>query len=447
MQSDEMRKLAEGTGSGTSGEGPDCPEQKVGLNRRAFLNRGALVGGAALLGGKAIAPDPVQAATRRTADEATRRAANTSGGARAWGDRPAGWWRQHPQVIRPAAAGAVDYREIEMNIQLVHHEIVPGYSFHVLGFNGGVPGPEIRLREGEWVKVYFTNQTELLHTIHWHGVDLQYENDGVPYATQQPVMPNQTFEYRFQAIPAGTRFYHCHFGTLLHMQHAMHGALIIEPDKDPIKEEFGYTRDYTLVLEAFDTNFARQELNVMLERMKQRLWLMSKGELEPETLAVFDSLEEMYEAMDRGWAPPYLPNRNQGRSAAQIDYNFFAINGKGYPLTEKLLIKRGETIRVRLINGGGLTHNMHLHGHQFWKVADDGNLLYAPVRMNTVAVGPGKTADIVIEGYNPGYWTFHDHDTSRVTNNGMYPGGMLTLLVYEEMADYDGYQPKIALDE
>ena len=90
---------------------------------------------------------------------------------------------------------------------------------------------------------------------------------------------------------------------------------------------------------------------------------------------------------------------------------------------------------------------MHLHGHQFWQVAEDGNVLGNPRQINTISVGPGKTADIIIEGYNPGYWTLHDHDTSRVTNHGMYPGGMLTMLVYEEMADYDGYHPKTTLDE
>ena len=185
----------------------------------------------------------------------------------------------------------------------------------------------------------------------------------------------------------------------------------------------------------------------MLGRMKERMWLMRKGKIDSRTLAVFKNKEAMFEAIADGWDPPYLPNRNQNRAAAQIHHNFFAINGKGYPLTEPLTIKKGETIRVRLVNGGSLVHHMHLHGHQFWQVAEDGNLLDDPRQLNTVAVGPGKTADIVIEGYNPGYWTFHDHDTSRVTNNGTYPGGMLTMLVYEEMAAYDGYHPKVALDQ
>ncbi len=432
--------------SDSSDTGGDQAAGEVG--RRSFLSRSALgVAGAALLGRELTAASVGRAASPETTAEAERKAAATEGGVRAWPDRPEGWWRHRREVVHPPADHAVQYREIDLDIQIVRHEIVPGYSFHALAFNGQVPGPELRMKEGEWVKINFTNKTELLHTIHWHGVDLQYENDGVPYVTQHPVMPGATFEYRFQAIPAGTRFYHCHFGTLLHMQHAMHGALIIEPEQDPIKEEFGYSRDYTLVLSSFATNDARADMNFMLERMKQRMWLMKEGKLDAKTLAVFESKEAMYRAIEEGWVPPYLPNRNQKRPAAQLDYNFFAINGKGYPLTEPIMIRRGEAIRVRLVNGGGLEHHMHLHGHQFWKVAEDGNLLSSPVQLNTVRVGPGKTVDLVVEGYNPGYWTFHDHDTSRVTNNGMYPGGILTVLVYEEMDDYDGYRPRVALDE
>lgn len=423
------------------------------IDRRAFLGRGALgVAGATVLGREMLRPERASGALATPdaagpARAAAERASGTEGGERAWPDRPRGWWRSEHEVEPPPADDAAYDRELDLDVRIARHEIVPGYEFHALAFDGQVPGPEIRLKEGEWVKVNFTNRTELMHTVHWHGVDLQYEHDGVPYVTQQPVMPGATFEYRFQAIPAGTRWYHCHFGTKLHMNHAMHGALIIEPEHDPVKEEFGYTRDYTLVLSSFDTNFSRDEMNFMLERMKQRMWLMREGKLNAETLAVFETREKFLEAVENGYDPPYLPNRNQSGDGAELNQNFFAINGKAYPMTDPIMIRKGETIRVRFVNGGTLEHYMHLHGHQFWVVAEDGNLLSAPKKANTYPVAPGRTVDIVIEGYNPGYWTFHDHNTSRATNNGLYPGGILTELVYEEMADYDGYKPKIALDE
>ena len=89
---------------------------------------------------------------------------------------------------------------------------------------------------------------------------------------------------------------------------------------------------------------------------------------------------------------------------------------------------------------------MHLHGHNFWQVAEDGNPLPEPKRLNTVSLFPGKTADIIVYGDNPGFWTFHDHDVRRVMNNGIYPGGMLTLLEYEDMGDVP-YVPSIAINE
>jgi len=354
------------------------------------------------------------------------------------------------QRLEMPSEDEVNYKEFDIDIQIARHELITGMEVHALAFNGQVPGPEFRVQEGDWVKVNFTNKTDLLHTIHWHGLEVPYEMDGVPYVTQQPVMPNQTFVYKFRAQPHGTHFYHCHFGTTLHMQMAMHGAFIVERKDDPIREQFPYERDYTLVLSSFDTNFARAELNRMLERMKQRKIMMKQGTLTNRTLGVFNDYDTYLKEVKQGYLSPYTTMRHQGDGAIP-NYNFFAINGKSYPATEHLKIKTGEWIRIRMINGGMLEHYMHLHGHDFYKVADDGAPLANPVKMNTVRVSPGKTVDIVLEGYNPGYWTFHDHDTSRATNNGIYPGGILTLLEYEDIDRPDfikpGYIPKVALDE
>ncbi len=365
-------------------------------------------------------------------------------GAQPWPDLK---WKEPQQIPRPEEAPAQSGQEIELDVRTALHEILPGVKLHMLTFNGQVPGPVLRVKEGEWVTVRFTNRTELLHTIHWHGVDVYYEQDGVPWITQRPVMPGKTFVYRFQAYPAGTRWYHCHYATPFHLGHGMHGALIIESDDDPIKKTFQYSRDYTLVLETFDSFFLKDEFNKMLKRMKERLWLMKHGKLDAKTTAVFKNLQEFLKAVEEGWMPPYLPERNQTREGADLTPNFFAINGKAYPMTDPILIRKGETIRVRLINAGELNHSLHLHGHQFWWVAQDGNPLLQPMKINTIDIAPGQTKDIIIEGYNPGYWTFHDHLTTRVTNNGIYPGGMLTLLVYEEMAEQDGFKPMVSLDQ
>ena len=349
-------------------------------------------------------------------------------------------------TIEPPGSPAdneVDYKQFDMDIKIVEHEILPGIKAHMFAFNGQVPGPKIHVTEGDWIKVNFTNKTEEMHTIHWHGLTVPYTMDGVPMVTQDPVHPGQTFVYRFQAKPAGTRWYHCHWGTPLHASHAMHGAFIIDKKDEPLKQRFPYTREYTLMLEAWDINFARKEINELLEGMGEVNSLMEQGKLDPITHGFFRNYEEFKHAVDTGkYIPPYLLSRSSG---IPLDYNFFAINGKSYPATERLKIKQGEWIRVRLINAGNLSHHMHLHGHDFWWVAQDGNDIDMPRRVNTIHVEPGSTYDIMIYGDNPGFWTFHDHNTLHVRNNGIYPGGMLTVLVYEDFKPT--YTPSVSIDQ
>ncbi len=349
-------------------------------------------------------------------------------------------------AIEPPGSPAdseVNYKEFDMDIRIVEHEILPGIKIHMLAFNGQVPGPEFHVNEGDWVKVNFTNNTEEMHTIHWHGIVLPYTMDGVPMVTQDPVHPGQTFVYRFQAKPSGTRWYHCHWGTPLHASHAMHGAFIVHRKNEPLKKHFPYKRDYTLMLEAWDIDFAREEINEILHGMKEVNSLMAKGQLDYKTHGFFKDYSEFKKSVEsKEYIAPYLQSRSNGM---HINHNFFGINGKSYPATKRISIKQGEWIRVRLINASGLSHHMHLHGHDFWWVSQDGNDLPEPRKLNTIHVEPGGTYDIMIFGDNPGFWTFHDHKTTHVTNNGIYPGGMLTVLAYEDFEPT--YVPTVSVDQ
>ncbi len=370
------------------------------MNRRKFLATGAALSATGLFSGSLLA-------------ESVKRANET----------------KFPTPYKPRVVG--DTKEFEIFIDIHQQEVVPAYKFHTLAFNNQVPGPEFRVNAGDNVRVIFKNKSEINHTIHWHGMHVPWRMDGVPYVTQMPVMPRQEFVYEFVAEPYGTHFYHCHWGTLLHMQSGMYGSFIIENPDDPIKKKFPYEREYTLIYSAHDTNFIRQELNGMLDRMKERTYLMKNGRFDKERFAVFDTKEELQESIKNGYQPPYLLNRRMPSELPQPQW--FTVNGKSYPSTPNLYIQKGENIRVRLINAGGEDHFLHLHGHDFWQVCDDGVPVPQPWQMNTVRLSPGKTIDIIIEGKNRGIWTFHDHDTRRVTNNGLYPGGNLLALVYEDM--------------
>ena len=326
-----------------------------------------------------------------------------------------------------------EWKEFELYIDIHIHEPAPGFKYHTLAFNDSIPGPEIRVNVGDKVRVRFINKTDLNHTIHWHGLFVPWRMDGVPFVTQLPVMPKNEFIYEFIAEPEGTHFYHCHWGTLMHMQAGMFGSFIVENPNDTIKKRFPYDREYTLVYSSHDVNYVRGEMNGMLERMKQRSFLMKEGRFNSEQWAVFDNKEQLEESVKGGYNPPYLINRRSNADLPQA--NWFTVNGKSYPSTPYIYIKEHENIRIRLINAGGEIHNLHLHGHDFWMVADDGVPIKHPWQRNTVPLNPGKTYDIIVEGKNRGIWTFHDHDTKKVTNNGLYPGGNLMALVYEDLPE------------
>jgi FtsP/CotA-like multicopper oxidase with cupredoxin domain len=421
-------------------------EPVVDSSRRGFLRTAALTGGALAAGGR-IAVGAERAGHAGMAHRAMDHGTMGHGPGR-YGSMMfmKGHKTEPGVVIEPPGAPSdeeVEYREFDMDIRLAEHEILPGVKVHFFAFNGQVPGPEFHVTEGEWIKVNFTNHTEEMHTIHWHGLTVPYTMDGVPMVTQDPVHPGHTFVYRFQAKPGGTRWYHCHWGTPLHAYHAMHGAFVIHKRDDPLKARFPYEREYVLLLEAWDTNFAREEIAGILEGMRQVNILLAQGKLDPITHGFFRSYEEFVDAYRRGeYIPPYLLSRSSG---IPFEPNYFGINGKAYPATQRMRIRQGEWIRVRIVSASTLNHHMHLHGHDFWWVAQDGNDLSDPRRLNTLHVQPGGTYDIVIHGDNPGFWTFHDHNTNHVRNNGIYPGGMLMLLEYEDFEPT--YTPSVSVDQ
>jgi FtsP/CotA-like multicopper oxidase with cupredoxin domain len=125
-------------------------------------------------------------------------------------------------------------------------ELAPGRRINALTYNGQVPGPELRLHEGERVRVVFTNALAEPTTLHWHGVDVPNAMDGVPGLTQKPVGPGETFVYEFDARPAGMRWYHTHFASVTQLDLGLHAPLIIEPaESDPCP----FDRECTLGLE------------------------------------------------------------------------------------------------------------------------------------------------------------------------------------------------------
>jgi len=111
----------------------------------------------------------------------------------------------------------------------VHWKTGDGQTYEAWTYNGAVPGPTIRVNEGDRVRIMVKNLLPEGTTVHWHGLEVPNAMDGVPMVTQKPIMPNQTFTYEFTATPAGTHMYHTHMHTLLQEPNGLYGPFIVLP--------------------------------------------------------------------------------------------------------------------------------------------------------------------------------------------------------------------------
>ena len=259
----------------------------------------------------------------------------------------------------------------------VRWEILPGTRVTAWTYNGVVPGPEIRVPYGQRVRIVVANDLPDDTTVHWHGIDVPNAMDGVPDVTQAPIEPGARFTYEFDAIPAGrdsaggTFLYHSHVDEDRQFGLGLSGAFVIEP-----KQPQTYDVERTVVIQEWNLN-------------------ASTGQTRPAM-----EMEGM------------LPN-------------FFTLNGKSYPATETVKIKRGERALFRLVGAGSLSHPMHLHGTDFTVIAKDGHPLAAPFKADVIQVGSGERYDIVFTPNRPGKWVFHCHIGHHLTNDGEDPGGLL----------------------
>ena len=141
-----------------------------------------------------------------------------------------------------------DVKVFELTCQLAQWEVTPGQRVEAWTYNGVVPGPEIRVTEGDTIRVLVHNELPQSTAVHWHGLMVPNAMDGVPGITQPPIKPGETFTYEFPIRDgnAGTHMYHAHYNSAEQVVKGMLGAFIVEP-KDPATRP-AFDREYTIVL-------------------------------------------------------------------------------------------------------------------------------------------------------------------------------------------------------
>jgi multicopper oxidase len=269
------------------------------------------------------------------------------------------------------ASGQVNV--FKLTVDRLQWELEPGNIVEAYAYNGQVPGPELRVTEGDTVRVMVTNMLPEPTTIHWHGVEVPVAMDGVPRRSQEPIPPGGSFTYEFVATPAGTRWYHAHFNELTQQGGGLVGALIIEPRAavSPPPD-----REYVLVTGE---------------------WTAGVGPARDSALPPPATSDGM---MGEGGMDGML-----GLGAGRHRIDTFTINGKAYPTTAPLLVREGERVRLRLINAGATaTQAFALAGHTLMITHLDGNPVNQPVNAEAVLLGVGERADVEFVADNPGRW-------------------------------------------
>ena len=262
------------------------------------------------------------------------------------------------QLFQPRLEKGV--KVYDLTAEEIQWEVEPGRKVKAWAYNGQVPGPQIRVREGDRVRVNLTNRLPESTAIHFHGLELPNDQDGVPFITQPPVKPGASYTYEFTVPNAGSHMYHSHHNAAVQVGLGLLGAFIVEPRKRAAAQRADV--DYVMVL-------------------------------------------------------------NDGSHG-------YTLNGKGFPATEPVVCKQGQTVRLRFMNEGMMIHPMHLHGMHMTVVAKDGWDQPMPWKCDTLNIAPGERWDVLVKATNPGTWAFHCHILPHAeSEHGMF--GMVTALVVQ----------------
>ena len=313
-----------------------------------------------------------------------------------------GAWRQPVWALdRPGQTGDQEIlsgTEFDLTIDSLSVNF-SGRERTAMAINGSIPGPLLRWREGDIVTLRVRNRLPQDTSIHWHGILLPANMDGVPGFSFAGIAPGGLYEYRFEVKQSGTYWYHSH--SAFQEQLGVYGPLIIDP-REP--EPFTYDRDYVVMLSDWtDESPAR-----VLAKLKKQADYYNRGR---RTLGDF-----IDDVADQGWSDT-LSNRwawaKMNMSPTDLadvsgETYTYLLNGQAPDGNWTGLFEAGERIRLRLINGSAMTYfDFRIPGLKLTVVAVDGQLV-EPVEVDELRLAVAETVDVIVapDGSQDAYTLF-----------------------------------------
>jgi FtsP/CotA-like multicopper oxidase with cupredoxin domain len=277
-----------------------------------------------------------------------------------------------PKASEPKTTGhAADFT---LQIAPMMVELAPQVVISTIGYNNKVPGPLLRMREGLRVTIDVVNDTDVPEYVHWHGLFVPSEVDGVEEEGTPPVPPHGSRRYQFVARPAGSRWYHSHTMAMLDLHRGAYtgqfGFFMIDPANDP-----GH----------YD-----QEVFLALREWQYFLSAMDQDEM----------------AVDRNDPMPEKPAKPDPRqNGLEVSAPLYSINDKMLGAGDPLRVQPGQRVLMHLLNASAAQiHRVALSGHKFQVIALDGNPVPTPQPVDVIEIAPGERVDAIVEMNNPGVW-------------------------------------------
>jgi CopA family copper-resistance protein len=290
-----------------------------------------------------------------------------------------------PAWAKAASGKAQDVLSGEDIALTIGHAVVTidGKSGHAVAINGTVPGPLIRLKEGQHVRLSVTNALNEDSSIHWHGLLVPFQFDGVPGVSFPGIKPGETFIYEFKVRQSGTYWYHSHSG--MQEQEGVYGPIVIEPAApDPVT----YDREHVVVL----SDYSFMHPHVMMRKLKAQAGYFNDqkqtvvGLLAGRDQSLKDRLEWSKMRMD----PTDILD------VTGSAYTFL-INGHGPSDNWTGLFTPGERVRLRFVNAGGMTiFNVRIPGVTMSVVSADGQNVQ-PMSIEEFQIAPAETYDVILQ--------------------------------------------------
>jgi len=276
--------------------------------------------------------------------------------------------RRH--FLASLAAAAVPTRllaaDFTLRIAPASIEIAPRKIVKTIAYNGAVPGPLLRMKEGQPVTIDVFNDTSDAEVVHWHGLQIPSAVDGSMEEGTPMIRARASARYSFTPQPSGTRWYHTHVMAGRNLKRGTYsgqfGFLYIEPRSEPGK----YDQEVFLALREWD---------------------------------------------------PYLSTGGEQDDSIDVAYNLFSVNDRALGHGEPIRVKAGQRVLLRILNASAtMTRRIAVAGHQFRVIAMDGNPVAVPREVRTLELGPAERIDAIVEMNSPGVWILgatDDHDRER----------------------------------